>query len=43
MLIEGARRVGKTTLAEAFGKNEYKSFVLIDFSKTSPNIKNLGS
>ncbi len=33
LLIEGVRRVGKSTTAEAFGKNEYRSYVLIDFAK----------
>ena len=33
LLIEGAHRVGKTTVVEEFAKNEYKSFILIDFSK----------
>jgi predicted AAA+ superfamily ATPase len=32
LLIEGARRVGKTTLVKEFGRNEYKSFLIIDFS-----------
>ena len=32
LLIEGARRVGKSTIVEEFGKNEYDSFILIDFS-----------
>ncbi len=32
LLIEGARRIGKSTIAEEFGKNEYKSYILIDFS-----------
>lgn len=41
MLIEGARRVGKSTLAEAFGKNEYKSYLMIDFSQASTTIKNI--
>ena len=36
VLIEGARRVGKSTLAKSFGENEYKSYILIDFS--NPNI-----
>ena len=27
LLIEGARRVGKSTIAQEFGKNEYKSYV----------------
>lgn len=29
LLIEGARRIGKSTVAEEIGKNEYKSYVLI--------------
>ncbi len=33
LLIEGVRRVGKSTTSEAFGKNEYRSYVLIDFAK----------
>lgn len=32
LLIEGARRIGKSTIVEEFGKNEYKSYILIDFS-----------
>ncbi len=39
LLIEGARRIGKSTIAEEFGKNEYKSYVLIDFNNVSKNIK----
>ena len=35
LLIEGARRVGKSTVAEEFGKNEYDSYILIDFSIAS--------
>ncbi len=35
VLLEGARRVGKSTIAEQFAKNEYKSYILIDFSDTS--------
>ena len=31
ILIESARRIGKSTIAEEFGKNNYKSYVLIDF------------
>ena len=37
-LLEGARRVGKSTIAENFAKNEYKSYILIDFSKTTNNV-----
>ena len=39
VLLEGARRVGKSTIAETFGRNEYKSYILIDFSKTTDNIR----
>lgn len=39
-LLEGARRVGKSTIAETFAQNEYKSYILIDFSKTNDNIRN---
>ena len=38
-LLEGARRVGKSTIAENFAKNEYKSYILIDFSKTTNNVR----
>jgi len=41
LLIEGARRVGKSTVVEEFAKNEYKSYVLIDFSIASDEIKSL--
>ena len=39
VLLEGARRVGKSTIAEHFAQNEYKSYILIDFSKTTDNIR----
>lgn len=38
VLLEGARRVGKSTIAETFARNEYKSYIMIDFSKTTDNI-----
>ena len=38
-LLEGARRVGKSTIAENFAKKEYKSYILIDFSKTTDRIR----
>lgn len=38
LLIEGARRIGKSTVAEEFGKKEYKSYVIIDFNKASRKI-----
>ncbi len=39
VLLEGARRVGKSTIAEQFAKNEYQSYILIDFSNSSDEIK----
>lgn len=33
ILVEGARRVGKSTLVEEFAKNEYEKYILIDFNK----------
>ena len=41
LLIEGARRIGKSTVVEEFAKNEYESYVLIDFSKASKDIRAL--
>ena len=38
LLIEGARRVGKSHIAESFGKKEYKSFIIIDFSRITEQI-----
>ena len=38
LLIKGARRVGKSTLAEEFAKNEYKTYILIDFAHISPTM-----
>lgn len=40
VLLEGARRVGKSTIAEHFAQKEYRSYILIDFSKTTDNIRN---
>ena len=39
LLIEGARRVGKSTIAEEFGRNEYRSYVLVDFTLASDEFK----
>lgn len=41
ILIEGARRVGKSTLVEQFAKNEYESYILIDFNEASDEVKSL--
>ncbi len=38
ILIEGARRIGKSTVAKEFGEKEYKSYVLIDFNNASKKI-----
>ncbi len=43
ILIEGARRVGKSTLVEQFAKNEYESYILIDFNEASDEVKSLFS
>ena len=32
LLIKGARRVGKSTIAEEFAKNEYDSYIVVDFA-----------
>lgn len=39
LLIEGARRIGKTTVAEEFAKNEYSAYVMVDFSLVSDEFK----
>lgn len=41
LLIEGARRVGKTTIAQQFAKKEYSSYIYIDFSKGDEQAKDL--
>jgi uncharacterized protein len=41
LLIEGARRIGKSTIVEEFAKNEYSSYILVDFSKTATEINDL--
>ena len=39
LLIEGARRIGKSTIVEQFGKDNYKSYILIDFAIASKDVK----
>ena len=39
LLIEGARRIGKSYIAEEFARNEYDSYILIDFSKAPTRVK----
>ena len=41
LLVEGARRVGKSTIVEEFAKKEYKSYILIDFNKASKDVKSI--
>ncbi len=41
LMIEGARRIGKSTTAEEFAKNEYESYILIDFSLAPRSVKDL--
>lgn len=41
LLIEGARRIGKSTVVEAFARNEYESYIMIDFAKASKQIRTL--
>ena len=41
VLIQGARRIGKSTIVEEFAKKEYSSYLLVDFNKASETIKSL--
>ena len=41
LLVQGARRIGKSTLVEAFARNEYRSYLLIDFSIAPPTVHDL--
>ena len=41
LLIEGARRVGKSFIVEAFAMEAYKSYILIDFNSASEDIRKL--
>lgn len=41
LLIEGARRIGKSTVVEDFAKREYESYILIDFARASAEIRGL--
>lgn len=40
VLIEGARRIGKSTIAKEFAKKEYDDYMILDFAEESPDIKN---
>ena len=39
LMIDGARRIGKSTIAETFAKNEYDDYLVIDFITASKEIK----
>lgn len=41
LLVDGARRIGKSWIVEEFGKNEYKSYILIDFNNVKAEIVEL--
>ena len=39
LFIEGARRIGKSTVALEFAKNEYDDYLVVDFAKASPKVR----
>ena len=39
VLIEGARRIGKSTVAEEFAKNEYDDYIILDFALEGKDIQ----
>ena len=39
LMIEGARRIGKSYIAKKFAENEYDSYILIDFSKAPARVR----
>ena len=41
LLIEGARRVGKSYIVEEFARNEYESYILVDFNRAWPQVRSL--
>lgn len=41
LLIDGARRVGKSYVVEEFAKNEYESYILVDFNRASKSVTEL--
>ena len=40
VLLEGARRIGKSTIVEEFAKREYDDYMILDFAKESQDVKN---
>ena len=41
LLVEGARRVGKSTIVEEFGRIQYKSYILIDFARLPRDVRDI--
>ncbi len=41
LLLQGARRIGKSTIVEEFAKQEYKSYILIDFGEAPQKVRDL--
>ncbi len=39
MLVEGARRVGKSTIVKKFAEQEYRSYIMVDFNKATKKVK----
>ena len=39
LMIEGARRIGKSTIALAFAKNEYEDYMILDFAQESQDVR----
>ena len=40
VLLEGARRIGKSTIVEEFAKREYDDYMILDFAKESTDVRN---
>ena len=40
VLLEGARRIGKSTIVEEFAKNEYDDYMILDFARESQDVRN---
>ena len=40
VLLEGARRIGKSTIVEEFAKKEYDDYMILDFAKENKDIRN---
>lgn len=41
VMIEGARRIGKSTTAEEFARNEYRDYLILDFALEPDDVKRL--